>query len=383
MNSPLSSSERQRYARHILLPEVGAAGQQKLKDARVLVIGAGGLGAPAALYLAAAGIGTMGIADFDVVDVTNLQRQIIHGTSAIHMPKALSAQTRIADLNPHVNVVPIHEPLTRDNALRIFADYDVIVDGTDNFQTRYLSNDACVLLGKPNVYGSIFRFDGQASVFWAQQGPCYRCLFPTPPPFGSVPSCAEAGVLGVLPGVIGTIQATEAIKIILGIGEPLIGKLLIYDALDMSFQTMKLRKDPNCPICGANPTIRTLIDYDEFCGVPKPIQQNTMTTPEISVRELHARLQAGLGNTLLLDVREPNEWQIARIAGATLMPQMTVRDHLDELRRYDEILVQCRSGRRSADITRMLLDAGFTNVKNVAGGILAWSREIDPNVPMY
>ena len=315
----LSNDEIARYSRHLIMPEVALDGQKKLKAAKVLTVGTGGLGSPLALYLAAAGIGTIGIVDFDVVDESNLQRQIIHGTSDVGRPKVASARDKIEDINPNVEVVVHEEALTSENALSIFADYDVIVDGTDNFPTRYLVNDACVLLGKPNVYGSIFRFEGQASVFWAEEGPCYRCLYPEPPPPGLVPSCAEGGVLGILPGAIGVVQATEAVKLILGIGEPLIGRLMLYDALGMSFREMKLRKDPNCPICGENPTVTELIDYEEFCGIPQAnavAQENGV--PEITVRELKQKMDAG-EDINVLDVREPHEYEVANI-GVKLVP---------------------------------------------------------------
>jgi len=385
----LSHAEIRRYSRHLILPEIAMGGQKKLKQASVLLVGAGGLGAPAAMYLAAAGVGHLGIVDFDVVDESNLQRQIIHGQSTVGKPKLQSATQRIRDINPFVEVTGYEEPLTSENALRIFADYDVIVDGTDNFPTRYLVNDACVLLGKPNVYGSIFRFEGQASVFYAKAGPCYRCLYPEPPPPGLVPSCAEGGVLGVLPGVIGVIQATEAIKLITGIGEPLIGRLLLYDALEMRFRELKLRKDPACPICGEHPTVRELIDYDAFCGVParsSPPHDESHGVPEITVRELKQRIEAGLEktNTLLIDVREPYEWQIARLDAARLIPKGEIHNHLHELSQADEILVHCRSGARSAEVVKFLInDVGFRKVKNVKGGILAWAREVDPRMPVY
>ena len=384
----LSNDEIRRYSRHLILPEIGMDGQRKLKAAKVLLVGMGGLGAPTAMYLAAAGVGTLGIVDFDVVDESNLQRQIIHGMSTLGKPKMASAKARIADINPNVSVIGYEFPLDSGNALEIFKDYDIIVDGTDNFPTRYLVNDACVLLGKPNVYGSIFRFEGQASVFWAEHGPCYRCLYPEPPPPGLVPSCAEGGVLGVLPGIIGMIQATETVKLITGVGDPLLGRLMLYDALEMKFRELKLRKDPDCPICGKNRSIHALIDYQEFCGV-KPasaIQTDLAGVPEITVSELRDRIAGGLGktNTLLLDVREPNEWDIAHIDGAKLIPKGTVPEHLTELSHYDEILVQCRSGARSADIVKFLRnDIGMKNVKNVKGGILAWAREIDPSLPQY
>ena len=386
----LSNDEIRRYSRHLILPEVGMSGQKKLKQARVLLVGAGGLGAPTAMYLAAAGVGHLGIVDFDVVDESNLQRQIIHGQSTVGKPKMVSASARIKDINPFVEVAGYEEPLTSENALRIFAGYDIIVDGTDNFPTRYLVNDACVLLGKPNVYGSIFRFEGQASVFYAKEGPCYRCLYPEPPPPGLVPSCAEGGVLGVLPGVIGMIQATETVKLIMGIGDSLVGRLMLYDALDMKFRELKLRKDPACPICGEHPTVTQLIDYDAFCGVPArgaETHDAAAGVPEITVKELKQRMDNGgleKTNTLLLDVREPNEWDIAHIDGAVMIPKDQVKNRLHELSPYDEILVQCRSGVRSADIARFLInDIGLKKVKNVKGGILAWAREIDPKVPMY
>ncbi len=388
----LSHDEIRRYSRHLILPEVGMSGQKKLKQASVLLVGAGGLGAPSAMYLAAAGVGHMGIVDFDVVDESNLQRQIIHGQSTVGKPKMQSAKARINDINPFVEVTGYEEPITSENALRIFADYDIIVDGTDNFPTRYLVNDACVLLGKPNVYGSIFRFEGQASVFWAKRGPCYRCLYPEPPPPGLVPSCAEGGVLGVLPGVIGVIQATETVKLITGIGDPLISRLMLYDALEMKFRELKLRKDPACPICGTHPTVTQLIDYDAFCGVPHPSLSGRGTEgegsgiPEITVTQLRDRIASGLEktNTLLIDVREPNEWEIAHIDGARLIPKGDVQNHLHELSQADEILVQCRSGARSGDVAKFLIDdIGFKNVKNVKGGILAWAREVDPSVPTY
>lgn len=379
-----TNDEMRRYSRHLILPDIGVAGQKRLKAARVLLVGTGGLGSPAALYLAAAGVGTIGLVDFDTVDESNLQRQVIHGTSTLGKLKVDSARERIHDLNPFINVVTHNAPLTSANALELIGDYDIVVDGTDNFQTRYLVNDACVLLGKLNVYGSIYRFDGQASVFGAKDGPCYRCLYPEPPPPGLVPSCAEGGVLGVLPGVIGVIQATEAVKLITGAGEPLIGRLLVYDALEMTFRTLKLRKNPECPICGAHPTITALIDYDAFCGVkPAGDAPPAGALPEITVQELAARLKAGLGAARLIDVREPNEWDIVRIPGATLMPKATVPDHLDELARASELLIQCRSGARSADVVRFLQSVGFTHVKNVKGGVLAWAREIDPSLPTY
>jgi adenylyltransferase/sulfurtransferase len=382
----LSNAEIRRYSRHLIMPEVGMSGQKKLKAASVLLVGAGGLGSPAALYLAAAGVGRIGIVDFDVVDESNLQRQIIHGMSTLGQSKLDSARERIHDINPFVQVDTYAEPLSSANALRIFADYDVIADGTDNFPTRYLVNDACVLLGKPNVYGSIFRFEGQASVFWAERGPCYRCLYPEPPPPGLVPSCAEGGVLGVLPGTIGVIQATEAVKLIIGQGEPLIGRLLLYDALEMTFSELKLRKDPHCPICGEHPSIDHLIDYEAFCGmraVEGPAEQATQSTDDISVTELARRIQAGLGNATLLDVREPHEWEIVHLPGATLIPRGELPNHLNELSQTDEILVYCRSGVRSAQAVQFLRQMGFKKARNVKGGVLAWAHEVDPNSPVY
>jgi molybdopterin/thiamine biosynthesis adenylyltransferase/rhodanese-related sulfurtransferase len=350
-----------------------------LKQARVLTVGAGGLGSPLALYLAAAGVGTLGIVDFDVVDESNLQRQIIHGTSDLGRPKMESAREKIEDINPNVRVEAFEEALTSENALEIFEAFDVIVDGTDNFPTRYLVNDACVLLGKPNVYGSIFRFEGQASVFYAEEGPCYRCLYPEPPPPGLVPSCAEGGVLGILPGAIGTIQATETLKLILGIGEPLIGRLLLYDALAMRFREMTLRKDPNCLVCGENPTVTELIDYQEFCGIPRARQADEV--PEITVGELKERLDNGR-DVSVLDVREPHEYEVANI-GARLIPLGELPERLVELDRDETFAVHCKTGGRSARAVRLLKEAGFQNVYNVKGGITAWSEEIDPSVPKY
>jgi molybdopterin/thiamine biosynthesis adenylyltransferase/rhodanese-related sulfurtransferase/molybdopterin converting factor small subunit len=382
----LSNAEIRRYSRHLIMPEVGMSGQKKLKAASVLLVGAGGLGSPAALYLAAAGVGRIGIVDFDVVDESNLQRQIIHGMSTLGRPKLESARERIHDINPFVQVDPYEEPLTGANALRIFADYDVIVDGTDNFPTRYLVNDACVLLGKPNVYGSIFRFEGQAAVFWAKYGPCYRCLYPEPPPPGLVPSCAEGGVLGVLPGIIGVIQATEVVKLIIGQGEPLIGRLMLYDALEMKFRELKLRKDPACPICGEHPTIDHLIDYEAFCGtraVEGPDENVPASADDITVTDLAKRIQGGLSNATLLDVREPHEWEIVHLPGARLIPRGELPNHLSELSQTDDILVYCRSGVRSAQAVQFLRQMGFKKARNVKGGVLAWAREVDPNSPVY
>ncbi len=378
----LSNEEIARYSRHLIMPEVALDGQKKLKQARVLTIGAGGLGSPLGLYLAAAGVGTLGIVDFDVVDESNLQRQIIHGTSDLGRPKMESAREKIEDINPNVNVEAFEEALTSENALEIFEDFDVIVDGTDNFPTRYLVNDACVLLEKPNVYGSIFRFEGQASVFYAEEGPCYRCLYPEPPPPGLVPSCAEGGVLGILPGAIGTIQATETVKLLLGIGEPLIGRLLLYDALTMRFREMKLRKDRNCPVCGENPTVTELIDYQEFCGIPQAnAKEETDEVPEITVGELKEKLDNGQ-DVSVLDVREPHEYEVANI-GARLIPLGELPERLIELDKDETLAVHCKTDGRSARAVQLLREAGFQNVYNVKGGITAWSEEIDPSVPKY
>ncbi len=376
----LTRQELQRYSRHLLVPEIGLEGQERLKASSVLVIGAGGLGSPLALYLAAAGVGRIGIVDFDVVDYSNLQRQIIHNTSSVGRPKLESAKERILEVNPGVQVDLYDTALSSENALEIFAPYDVIVDGTDNFPTRYLTNDACVLLGKPNVYGSIFRFEGQASVFWAKEGPCYRCLYPEPPPPGLVPSCAEGGVLGVLPGLIGVVQATETIKLLLGIGESLVGRLLLYDALKMRFREMRLHKDPECPVCGEHPTVTELIDYQEFCGIhPHTPADDAL---EISAPELKARLDAG-EPLVLVDVREPHEWKIAHLDGAKLIPlgQVTARAH--ELSTADEIVLYCKGGTRSERALQELQGLGFRKLKNLHGGINAWSIEVDPEVPLY
>ena len=383
-HAELTNEEILRYSRHLILPEVNLDGQKKLKAAKVLCIGAGGLGSPLAVYLAAAGVGTMGIVDFDTVDLTNLQRQIVHGTKDVGRPKLQSAIETIRDINPNINVVGYEEMFTSENAMQIVPDYDLVIDGTDNFATRYLTNDVCVLLNKPNVYGSIFRFEGQASVFWAAHGPCYRCLYPEPPPPGMVPSCAEGGVLGVLPGIVGCIQANEAIKLILGIGNPLVGRLLTFNALKMQFRELRLRKDPNCPICGENPTIKELIDYEEFCGIrgeEAPAQEVTKME-EITVRELKQRMDSGETLTVI-DVREPYEYAIARIPGTKLIPLGQIAERAGELDPNAEIILQCRSGKRSADALNQLKAKGFTNLKNLVGGILAWSEEIDPAVPQY
>ena len=386
----LSHEEVKRYSRHLIMPEVGMDGQKKLKAASVLLIGAGGLGSPLAMYLAAAGIGRIGLVDYDVVDYTNLQRQIIHGTKDVGRPKLDSAKERILDINPHVHVDTYEVPLTSANALEIFEPYDIIIDGTDNFPTRYLTNDACVLLGKPNVYGSIFRFEGQASVFYAEEGPCYRCLFPEPPPPGLVPSCAEGGVLGILPGTIGAIQATEAVKLILGVGESLIGRLLLYDALNMSFEQVRLRKNPNCPVCGENPTVTQLIDYEQFCGMPahdRSLYQtsaNGDAVPGITPQELKARLAAG-EDLFILDVREPHEWDISNLAhlGAVLIPKGDVVNRMGELDTAREVIVHCRTGVRSADVIRQLQQHGFKKMHNLEGGINRWAEEVEPSLPRY
>ncbi len=380
----LSHEEILRYSRHLLIPEVGLEGQKKLKAASVLVIGTGGLGSPVSLYLAAAGVGRIGLVDYDVVDSSNLQRQVIHGTSGIGTLKVESARQRMLDLNPDIQVDVYNEPFTSANAMRIAADYDVIIDGTDNFPTRYLTNDVCVLLGKPNVYGSIFRFDGQVSVFYAKEGPCYRCLFPEPPPPGLVPSCAEGGVLGVLPGTIGTLQATEALKLILGIGEPLIGKLLLFNALDMSFEFVKLRKNPKCKVCGPEPEVTELIDYEAFCGVPGHDHDEGSAGEgwDITAAALSQRLQQG-NHIRLLDVREPHELEISRLEGADLIPLGQLAARLSELDSAQEMVVFCKSGTRSARALELLVSAGFRKVKNLKGGINAWAREIDQSLPIY
>jgi sulfur-carrier protein adenylyltransferase/sulfurtransferase len=380
----LTHEEILRYSRHLLIPEVGLEGQRKLLAASVLVIGTGGLGSPVALYLAAAGVGRIGLVDYDVVDYSNLQRQVIHGMETLDMLKVESARRRMLDINPDIQVDTYNEPFASENAMRIAADYDVIIDGTDNFPTRYLTNDVCVLLGKPNVYGSIFRFDGQVSVFDARRGPCYRCLFPEPPPPGLVPSCAEGGVLGVLPGTIGTLQATEALKLILGIGEPLIGRLLLYNALDMSFEFVRLRKNPKCKICGSEPEVTELIDYEAFCGVPGHDHEEGSAGVDwdITAPELAARLQQG-NHVRLVDVREPHELEISQLEGATLIPLGQMAARLSELDSAEEIVLFCKAGTRSARALELLLSAGFRKVKNLKGGINAWAREVDPSLPVY
>jgi adenylyltransferase/sulfurtransferase len=381
--STLSKDEILRYSRHLIMPEVGMEGQQKLKAAKVLCIGAGGLGSPLALYLAAAGVGTLGIVDFDVVDFTNLQRQIIHSTSDVGRKKLDSAAEKLKSINPYINLRTFETRLSSENALELFREFDMIADGTDNFPTRYLVNDACVLTGKPNVYGSIFRFEGQASVFATEQGPCYRCLYPEPPPPGLVPSCAEGGVLGILPGLVGVMQATEAIKLILGIGEPLIGRLLLVDALGMKFRELKLRKNPDCPACGRNRTITKLIDYNEFCGIRGEEQQPVATSgiPTIQVEELKRRLDAG-DDIFVLDVREPHEYQICNINGY-LIPLGDLPKRVNELDSSREIVAHCRSGVRSGKAVEFLQQAGFKKVHNLAGGILAWADRVDPKMPKY
>jgi adenylyltransferase/sulfurtransferase len=385
----LSNEEIARYSRHLIMPEVGMEGQRRLKAASVLMIGTGGLGAPLGMYLAAAGVGRLGIVDFDVVDESNLQRQIIHGTRDVGRPKIASARDRLNDINPHVHIETYETRLSSENALGLFRDYDIIVDGTDNFPTRYLVNDACVLTGKPNVYGSIFRFEGQASVFWAERGACYRCLYPEPPPPGLVPSCAEGGVLGVLPGIVGAIQANETIKLILGgDSRPLINRLLLFDAWQMRFRELKLRKDPQCPICGEHPTITALIDYEEFCGLKPPSAEETnraeeQKMEEITATELKARLDRG-DDIQIIDVREPNEYDIARIPNATLIPLGQVANRMGEIDQTRETVMHCKMGGRSAKAIEALTRAGYTGrLVNLKGGITAWSNEVDPSVPKY
>ena len=379
----LSPDEIRRYARHLIMPEVAMDGQKRLKAAKVLCIGTGGLGAPLTLYLAAAGIGTIGLVDFDVVDVSNLQRQVIHFTADVGRPKIESAEAKLKALNPELVVHKYEFPISSENALDVFADYDVIVDGTDNFPTRYLVNDACVLLGKPNVYGSIFRFDGQASTFFPPHGPCYRCLYPEPPPPDLVPNCAEGGVLGILPGAIGVIQATETVKLILGVGRPLIGRLLLYDALDLSFREMKIRKSPKCPICGPNPTITALIDYEHFCGVsvvdaPAEVGVGESITPT----ELKARMDRG-DQPMILDVRNPEEIAICRIEGSKVIPLPELANRLGELDANQPLVVHCKSGVRSQKAITLLKEHGFRRLINLTGGILAWIDEVDPSLPRY
>ena len=380
----LSVDEVRRYSRHLIIPDVGMTGQKRLKNAKVLCVGAGGLGSPALLYLAAAGIGTLGVIDFDVVDESNLQRQIIHGQSDVGRSKAESARDSIKELNPLVNVIVHKERLDSDNAMQVFEPYDLIVDGTDNFATRYLVNDACVLLGKPYVWGTIYRFDGQASVFWAEYGPCYRCLYPEPPPPGMVPSCAEGGVLGVLCASIGSIQVNEAIKIITGIGDPLVGRLMIYDALDMTYRPVRVRKDPECPVCGKNPTVTELIDYEEFCGAVSEEAQEAAAGSTISARQLKGILD-GDDDIFLVDVREPNEYEIVSIPGSVLIPkgEFLSGAALEQLPQDRRIVLHCKSGVRSAECLAIVKDAGFADAVHVGGGVLAWVSQVDPSLPSY
>jgi adenylyltransferase/sulfurtransferase len=380
----LSHEEILRYSRHLLMPEVGLAGQKKLKAASALVVGTGGLGSPIGMYLAAAGVGRIGIVDYDEVDGTNLQRQIIHSTSSIGERKVLSARDRILEINPGIDVDIYDEPFTSENAFRIAEPYDLIIDGTDNFPTRYLINDLCVLTNKPNVYGSIFRFEGQLSVFWAEKGPCYRCLFPEPPPPGLIPSCAEGGVFGVVAGTIGTLQTTEALKLILGIGEPMIGKLLLYDALTMSFDEVRLKKNPQCKICSDEPEVTTLIDYEEFCGVPghDRDQDRLPAEWEIEPNEL-AKLIQEKKRIRMIDVREPHELEISRLEGAEVIPLGTLAAHMHELDSAEDIVLLCKSGTRSARAIEMLAGAGFRKIRNLRGGINAWAQEVDPSLPVY
>ena len=378
----LSKEEILRYSRHLIMPEVGMEGQLKLKSAKVALIGTGGLGAPLGMYLAAAGIGRIGLVDFDVVDFTNLQRQVIHGTKDVGRKKLDSAADTMLDINPYVEIDRHETALTSENALQILKDYDIVVDGTDNFPTRYLVNDACVLLGKPNVYGSIFRFEGQATVFAYPGGPCYRCLYPEPPPPGLVPSCAEGGVLGILPGTIGLIQATETVKLILGIGEPLVGRLLLYDALAMRFRELKLRRNLECPVCGDHPTIRELIDYEQFCGIPNQTHEPIAVEGDIDPVEVKAKIDRG-DPFVLIDVREPHEYQICKIPYAKLIPLGDLPKRVNELDSADEIVAHCKSGVRSAKAVDFLKQAGFRKVRNMKGGILAWSDKVDPSVPKY
>ena len=380
----LSNEEVARYSRHLIMPEVGMDGQLKLKAASVLCIGAGGLGSPVAMYLAAAGVGRLGIVDFDVVDYSNLQRQVIHGTPDVGRSKLDSARDALNAINPEVHIETHEVALSSANALDVLRGYDVIVDGTDNFPTRYLVNDACVLLGIPNAYGSIFRFEGQASVFGAQDGPCYRCLYPEPPPPGLVPSCAEGGVLGILPGVVGTIQATETVKLIMGVGEPLVGRFLVYDALRMRFRELKLRKDPDCPVCGDNPTVTELIDYEQFCGITPaaPAPELAAAGDDATVEQLKSRLDGGDG-VFILDVREPQEYQICSIPGSTLIPLGDLPSRLGELEGRGEMIVHCKSGVRSAKAVKLLREAGFAQARNLQGGILRWIDAVDPSLPKY
>ncbi|MBC7879661.1 MAG: molybdopterin-synthase adenylyltransferase MoeB [Anaerolineales bacterium] len=379
----LSRDEILRYSRHLLIPEVGLDGQRKLKNSSALIVGTGGLGSPVSLYLAAAGVGRIGLVDYDVVDSSNLQRQIIHGTSTIGKLKVESAKAKLLDLNPDIQVDIYNEPYTSENALRIAKDYDIILDGTDNFPTRYLTNDVAVFLGKPNVYASIFRFDGQVSVFYAKEGPCYRCLFPEPPPPGLVPSCAEGGVLGVLPGTIGTLQATEALKVLLGIGDPLIGKLLLYNALDMTFDFVKLKKNPNCRVCGPNADIKELIDYEEFCGVPSHDHEDDSAVSSVDITAVELSERVKTNHLMLLDVREPHELKISSMPNAVNIPLGQLAGRLSELDSADDMVVLCKSGSRSMRALELLTSAGFKKVKNLKGGINAWAREVDTELPIY
>ena len=381
----LNNDEVRRYSRHLIMPEVGVEGQRKLKRAKVLCIGAGGLGSPASLYLAAAGVGTLGLVDFDTVDFSNLQRQVLFSTDDVGRPKIKAATERLKGLNPNIRVVGHETALNSSNALDLFRDYDIIVDGTDNFPTRYLTNDACVLLGKPNVYGSIFRFDGQISIFATKGGPCYRCLYPEPPPPGLVPSCAEGGVLGVLPGVVGTIQATEAIKLIIGAGEPLIGRLLLFDALQMKFRTLKLQRDPACPVCGDNPTVKQLIDYEQFCGITPAVKaaDSGKVAPELEISSSDLKARIDKKDVWVLDVREPREYEINRIPGSTLIPLGELPKRLDEVPKDQDVVVHCKSGVRSAKAVNLLKEKGFTRVQNLRGGILDWIARVDPDQPTY
>jgi adenylyltransferase/sulfurtransferase len=382
LDATLSPDEFRRYSRHLIMPEVGLDGQKRIKAARVLCVGAGGLGSPLALYLAAAGVGTLGLVDFDVVDASNLHRQVLHGSSDVGTPKLESAARRIAEINPHVRFVPFETRLSAENALEILKDFDVVADGTDNFPTRYLVNDACVMLGKPNVYASIFRFEGQASVFGARDGPCYRCLYPEPPPAGLVPSCAEGGVLGVLPGLLGTIQATETLKLVLGVGNPLVGRLLLVDALAMTFREVRLRRNPECAVCGPNPTVTTLIDYESFCGVPRAGEGRLPEVPSMTVEELKGRIDAR-ADLLIVDVREPHETRICALPGSVNIPLGVLPENVNRLAGAGEIVVHCKTGVRSARAVRFLMDSGFRGVWNLEGGIERWARVIDPSVPRY
>ena len=380
----LTVDEVRRYSRHLIIPDVGMSGQKRLKNAKVLCVGAGGLGSPALMYLAAAGVGTLGIIDFDVVDESNLQRQIIHGQSDVGRSKAQSARDTVREINPFVRVILHEERLTSDNAMRIFEPYDLIVDGTDNFATRYLVNDACVLLGKPYVWGSIYRFDGQASVFWADHGPCYRCLYPEPPPPGMVPSCAEGGVLGVLCASIGSIQVNEAIKLIVGIGDPLVGRLMIYDALEMTYRSVRVNKDPECPVCGKNPTVTELIDYDEFCGAVPEEAQQAAAGSTITAKQLKEMLDGG-EDIFLVDVREPNEYEIVSIPGARLIPKGEFMSGaaLESLPQDKRIVLHCKTGARSAECLAVVKNAGFADAIHVGGGVVAWVNQVDPSLPVY